>query len=79
MLILKFYPIVIWAERIGRCTVRGARTKKQCLVSNLRRRWKLRLKAPGIISKAMAIRTSQPTKQPGCQVVHPNLKKTESS
>ncbi|PYJ10723.1 MAG: hypothetical protein DMF06_05400 [Verrucomicrobia bacterium] len=79
MCILKFYPIVIWAERIGRCTVRGARTKKQSLVCNLRRRWKLRLMAPGSISNTMALRVSQPTKQQRCDVAHPNLIKTESS
>jgi hypothetical protein len=79
MFILKFYPIVIWAERIGGCTVRGARTKEQSLVSNLRRRWKLRLKAPGTISKAMALRTSQPTNQQRCAGTHPNLIKTDSS
>jgi hypothetical protein len=79
MLILKFYPIVIWAERIGGCTVRGARTKEQSLVSNLRRRWKLRLTTPGTISKAMALRISQPTNQQRCDVTHPSLIKTESS
>ncbi len=28
ILILRFHPIVVWAERIGRCTVLGARTQK---------------------------------------------------
>ena len=79
MLILRFHPIVIWAERIVGCTVRGARTKEHSLVSNLRRRWRLRLMTPGIISKAMALRISQPTNQQRCEVTHPSLIKTESS
>ena len=78
-MILKFYPIVIWAERIGGCTVRGAPTKEKSLVCNLRRHWKLRLVEPGTISKAIAIRISQPTKQPGGEKTHPKLKKIESS
>ncbi len=49
MLILKVDPIVRWAERIDRCTVRGARLTQgpfKQFASTLRRRRKLRLVKP---------------------------------
>jgi len=51
MLILKVDPMVKWAERIDRCTVRGARTTQgpfKQFASTLRRRRKLRLVEPEI-------------------------------
>jgi hypothetical protein len=51
MLILKVDPMVKWAERIERCTVRGARITQgpfKQFASTLRRRRKLRLLEPEI-------------------------------
>src|SRR6266404_3053391 len=50
MIILQVYPIIKWAERINRCTVRGARTSqgsfKQFATTLRRRRKRTRLEPP---------------------------------
>jgi len=51
MLILRLHPIVKWAERIDRCTVRSAPNIQSPLkqfTGTLGHRWKLRLVEPGM-------------------------------
>ncbi|PYL26668.1 MAG: hypothetical protein DMF37_01280 [Verrucomicrobia bacterium] len=82
MLILTFEPIVKWAERIDRCTVRGARITHSPLkqfTSTLRRRWKLHLFEPGMDLSRTESRRDQPTKQRRCKSPHHGLKNSESS
>ena len=66
MLILKVEPIVKWAERIDRCTVRGARITQgpfNQFANTLRRRRKLRLVEPETHLSRTACPRSHPTKQ----------------
>src|SRR6266849_4428199 len=82
MLILKFEPIVKWAERIDRCTVRGARITQspfKQFTSTLRRRWKLHLVEPEMDLSRTVSRRGQPTKQRRCKSPHHVPKKSESS
>jgi len=72
-MILRFYPIVLRAERIFRCTVQGKRTSKgpvKSLESSLRCHRKLRLLVPGTGSEGSATRISHPTKQPRQNELH---------
>ncbi|HCP90668.1 MAG TPA: hypothetical protein DIT76_01260 [Spartobacteria bacterium] len=80
MIILKVYPIIKWAERINRCTVRGARTSQgsfKQFASTLRRRRKLRLLQPEMDPSRTASRDSQPTKQRKCRIAHHCSEKSE--
>src|SRR5438128_9998339 len=62
MFMVNVQPIVKWAERIARCTVRGARiSKNPQIASILRRHRKLRLVTPEMCRTES--RRSQPTKQ----------------
>ena len=73
MIILKVYPIIKRAERINRCTVRGARTSQSSFkqfASTLRRRRKLRLLQPETDPSRTAVRDSQPTKQRESKIAH---------
>lgn len=67
-MILKCYPIVLWAKRIFRCTVQGkwiSQDPVKSLESSLRCHWKLRLVASEMASDKSADRTSHPTRQHG--------------
>jgi len=73
MIILKVYPIIKWAERINRCTVRGARTLQSSFrqfAGTLPRRRKLRLLQPETDPSRTAGRDSQPTKQRKSKIAH---------
>ncbi len=59
-MILGVKPVTLWAERIKRCTVQGARTSKgpiNQLTSSLRSRRKLRLVGPGNGQKPVCVRS----------------------
>jgi hypothetical protein len=59
-MILGVKPVTLWAERIKRCTVHGARTSKgpiNQLTSSLRSRRKLRLGGPGNGQKSVRVRS----------------------
>jgi len=65
-MILKFDPIVKWAERINGCTVRGARISQgsfKQFTRTLRRRRKLRLVESEMDLSRTVSRRAQPTKQ----------------
>jgi len=62
MLILNFYQVVQWTERIQRCTVRGARIPNPEIAISLRRHWKLHLVVLEIELFRIAARFAQPIK-----------------
>src|ERR1043166_7305200 len=73
MIILKVYRIITWAERINRCTVRGARTSQGSFnqfANTFRRRRKLHLFQPETDPSRTAGRNRQPTKQRKCKIAH---------
>ena len=80
-MILKFYPIVLRAERILKCTVQGKRISQdpvKSLESSLRCRRKLRLVTSGMGSNKSADRNRHPTKQHGRNEMRLGGKKPES-